>query len=174
VDTRTLNPTDHLLQICAHGLTWVENPPIRWAADAMTILQVADGGLDWSRLVRVAEERGVAYELSASLGFLNAALNAEIPAEVLESLRRIASARTGIVAAGSRMDDRRSQPVRLLQVHWHAYNRGIGEVSSLQRLSMLHQYVRFWAQTDKVWKVPFVLLHKALRVASRRLARPQI
>ena len=172
-DSLTLNPTDHLLQVCAHGLTWVENPPIRWAADALTILKVANRDLDWTRLVHIAEQRGVAYELSASLGFLQASLNAAIPAGITESLRHIASTRTGIVAAGSRMEDRRSRPLRLLQVHWHAYNRGIGEVSGLRRLFLLHQYVRFWAETDRAWKAPFVLFTKALRVAGRRMARPK-
>ena len=39
VPTYALDPTDMLFHVIVHGVTWNPEPPIRWIADAMTIIQ---------------------------------------------------------------------------------------------------------------------------------------
>ena len=53
IATRALNPTDQLLHVCVHSFNPTGVAPIRWIADALTILRTSQ--MDWSRLVRSAE-----------------------------------------------------------------------------------------------------------------------
>lgn len=39
IPVRTCSPTEHLLQICTHGIVWSPVPPVRWAADAVLLLR---------------------------------------------------------------------------------------------------------------------------------------
>src|SRR5579863_8835818 len=52
ISTRALNPTDQLLHACVHGFTSNLVAPIRWIADALTILRTSQ--MDWNRLVGLA------------------------------------------------------------------------------------------------------------------------
>jgi hypothetical protein len=165
----TLCATDHLVHVCAHGLTWVQNPPVRWAVDAVSILRKAHDELDWSRLVEVALARGVPLHVAASLDFLASELDAAIPRDWIDELRIAASTRRDTRRFEHWLDDRRSRPLQLLEKHWNAFGRGVGPVGPLRRVAEIPNYLRFWAQTDSIWKIPGLLSVRGLRVAGRRL-----
>ena len=86
--TRTLDPTDQLFHVCVHGAEWNEIPPIRWVADATTVIRAAKGGIDWSRLVAHARHRRVTGPLQDCLAYLREALDEPVPIEVVRELRR--------------------------------------------------------------------------------------
>jgi hypothetical protein len=167
--TRTLNATDHLVQVCAHGLTWVKNPPIRWVADAMTILARAGESIEWDRLVRVTVARGVTLHVAAPLDFLKTTFDAPIPAEVLDTLHRAPASRSDRTEHRNWMLNKRGKPLPLLWLHWRMFHRGVCDVGPVARVRAFPDYLRFWAQTDRLWKIPVSLSVKGMRVLGRRL-----
>jgi len=89
VETKALNPADQLLHICVHGARWNPEPPLRWAADIMTILNREDVRIDWDRLCRKAGELRLMLPLKDALEYLKRRLDAPIPTNVLKNLRMI-------------------------------------------------------------------------------------
>jgi hypothetical protein len=86
VPTLALNPTDQLFHLCAHGMLWSQVSPIRWAADAATVLECAQSHIDWERLVWLARSRLLVLPLREALSYLRHGLNAPIPDEALREL----------------------------------------------------------------------------------------
>jgi hypothetical protein len=168
-DTRTLCATDHLIQACAHGLTWVKFPPVRWVADAMTVLQAAGNEIDWDRVVHVSLERDVGFKVAATLGHLETTFGAAVPGDAIRALREATSSRADRRRYRMWIESGRGRPWALFQYHWHMYNRGVGSVGPVRRLASISQYLRFWMQTDRLWRIPANLAVKSLRVAGRRL-----
>lgn len=92
VATRALNPTDQLLHACVHGFTFNKLAPIRWIADAVTILGTSQVGyqqVDWSRLLESARHLRVSVPLAATLSFLRDTFPTPIPAGVVEQLASV-------------------------------------------------------------------------------------
>ncbi|MGA2214004.1 MAG: nucleotidyltransferase family protein [Bryobacteraceae bacterium] len=87
IATRALNPTDQLLHACVHGFTVTEVAPIRWIADALTILRTSP--VDWDRLVKLAEHLRVSIPLAATLGFIRDTFPTPIPGGVLVQLAAV-------------------------------------------------------------------------------------
>jgi len=87
VSTRALNPTDQLLHTCVHGSAWDDVPPLRWIADAMTVLNREAGQIDWKRLVNQAKERRLVPAARETLTYLQTRLGAPVPEAVLNDLR---------------------------------------------------------------------------------------
>lgn len=116
--TRALNPTDQLLHVCLHGYSFNPMPPIRWIADAVTIMRTSV--VDWQRMLRVAGELGVAIPCAEALEFLNAELGVDVPRETIAQLsqqpasqadRRFSSAwRTLARAAGGKQSRTSGSP----------------------------------------------------------------
>ncbi len=88
VNTLAPCPTDQLVHVCAHGIAWNAVPPIRWVADAAAVMRGASPGIDWELLVKQARRRGLTLPLGEALDYLRKLLDAPVPAEVIESLRR--------------------------------------------------------------------------------------
>ena len=83
-DTRALNPSDQLLHACVHGFTRNVVAPIRWIADAVTVLRTSS--VDWSRVLSSARELRVTFPLAVTLSFLKECFQAEVPEDILEEL----------------------------------------------------------------------------------------
>jgi hypothetical protein len=96
---RILDRADQLLHVCAHGAAWNPIHPVRWAADAFKILEprdsgfkvsgLAEEGLDWDRLVAMAERGRLSLPLGEALAYLVAELGAPVPASAIDELRAI-------------------------------------------------------------------------------------
>jgi hypothetical protein len=85
--TYSLSAADQLVHICAHGLRWDETPTVRWAADAMAILNGAGSELEWDRVVERSRAWRVTVAVSQALTWLREFLEAPVPAWVGTSLR---------------------------------------------------------------------------------------
>ena len=84
IATRALNPTDQLLHACVHGFAANAVAPIRWIADAITVLRTSQ--IDWRRLENLAQQLHITAPLGGSLAFLRASFQAAIPDDVIEQL----------------------------------------------------------------------------------------
>lgn len=169
VQTRTLCTTDHLLQACVHGLNWVQVPPIRWVADAITVLRVAPDEVDWDRVDRLVRERDMALPVSAALDYLRRVFDAPVPDDSLRRLGTIPVSFTDRLRFGVWMKSSRGRPLALLLHHCAMFSRGVGPAGAVERARALPAYLRFWANTDRTWKIPAVLAAKGVRVIGHRL-----
>jgi len=93
VEIQTLHPTDNLFHTCAHGVRWNVIPPLRWVADAATIMATAPGDLDWDRLAGVAARHRLVLPIRKSLRYLRTLLQLPVPPACLEQLDRLPVAR---------------------------------------------------------------------------------
>ena len=86
VRTSRLCPTDQLLHVCAHGILWDDPPPIRWIADAYTILRSSGHAIDWDALVGQVEYHHLALPLTEGFTYLRDRFDATIPDSVMTRL----------------------------------------------------------------------------------------
>jgi len=139
--TRALNPTDQLLHTCIHGYPFAEFPPIRWIADAITILRTSR--IDWKRLCRVAVELRLSTPCAETLEFLNEAFAAGVPSDVISTL-----ARQPVEAAERRFFQHMADPAKrrwweTLQDVWTAVGRSNRNSHPLKRLSAFPRHLQF-------------------------------
>ena len=64
-----LNPAALLAHVCAHGARWNPMPPVRWVADAFTLINNAETVVDWDSLLAIVAERHLALPLGDTLSF---------------------------------------------------------------------------------------------------------
>jgi hypothetical protein len=81
----TLNPTDQLLHICAHGLVWEQPHTIRWTADAMTVIRQSDE-IDWERLIVQVQKHRITKLVRYALLYLKENFDAPVPSYFLDML----------------------------------------------------------------------------------------
>jgi hypothetical protein len=86
--TLQFSPTDALFHAVIHGVRWNREPPIRWIADAMTILKVAGAKIDWNEMVQFAIHQRLTYRLALGLDYLRETFGAPIPADIMTRLRK--------------------------------------------------------------------------------------
>jgi hypothetical protein len=89
VQTLALSPTDQLLHTCWHGARWNEVPPIRWVADARSILAASAPEIDWPTLSKKAERHRIVLPVKDSLEYLKNKFDAPIPDAVLKTLSAV-------------------------------------------------------------------------------------
>jgi len=85
ISVRALAPSDQFLHVAVHGMEWNEVAPIRWIADAITVLRNSPG-LDWERIVKQTERRRMAPRMRDALHYLASRMEAPIPEGVLRRL----------------------------------------------------------------------------------------
>ena len=78
-----LSPTDQLFHACVHACKhqagWERIPPIRWVADALTIIAAGGAQIDYRRLGRLARECHLGLALKLTLGYLRDHWGAPLP-----------------------------------------------------------------------------------------------
>ena len=83
VPTRAMGPEDTLLHTIVHGVA--DNPvaPVRWIADAATLVNRHGDSLDWGLIVGEAERRRVLLRLRAGLNYLSRKFSVDVPDSAL-------------------------------------------------------------------------------------------
>jgi hypothetical protein len=84
--TTVLNPADELLHTCVHGMRWNPVPPLRWLADATTIIRQAGADLDWGRLVEQAKKRRLILPVRETLAYVQEILQVSVPSAVVREM----------------------------------------------------------------------------------------
>jgi len=82
-----LNPTDQLLNLIVHAMRWNPQPLMRWAADAMMIMN-HEQELDWERLISQAKNRRLILPVKNGLTYLHDLLGAPVPDHVLNKIQK--------------------------------------------------------------------------------------
>jgi hypothetical protein len=82
---RALAPEDELIVTCVHGLGWNQVAPIRWIADALTLMHRAP--IDWDAVTARASAQRVEPLLALTFELLRTRFDAPVPVAVVTSLR---------------------------------------------------------------------------------------
>lgn len=153
-----LNPADTLLHICMHGYRWNATPPIRWVADALTILNVSADKLDWERLIMQAQKRELILVMRHALGYLQDRMNAPIPDQVMQRLNALPVSRL------EQMDyAARTIPPQMfgLKLYWVGSQR-LARSGELGPFGLLEYLRRVW-DLEHVWQVPLNAFSRVVR-----------
>lgn len=167
VPTLALNPADQVLHVCVHGARWSRIAPIRWAADAATVINSCQEELDWPRLIAQARERLLVLPMRETLTYLQEALSVPVPVDVLHELGNMPVSALERIERGSRLNPYGKLgrlPVLLLRYRRHRKcprTEANTQVSG-QPMGFLAFVQHTW-RLDRQWKVPFCALAKSLR-----------
>jgi hypothetical protein len=85
VNSLAPNPTDMLFHVIIHGMAWNPIPPIRWIADAITLINSSDLTIDWQRLISTAQKNHLNLRFKNGLQYLYDNFHPSIPPSVMES-----------------------------------------------------------------------------------------
>jgi hypothetical protein len=163
---RALSPAHELLVACVHGTGSSEAPSIRWAADALTILAAAAGGVAWGDLVAHARDRRLTLAVADALAYLRGELGAPVPEAVLGQLRSTATRRHERL--GQRALAATPGPLTTVFVVWDRYRR-LREVAN--PLPRPRGFLGYAAQTWGFEQRRGLLAHAVRRLASRSVSR---
>ena len=86
VDSLAPNPTDMLFHVIIHGMAWNPIPPIRWIADAITLINSRDFTIDWQRLISTAQKNHLNLRFKNGLQYLDDNFHPSIPPSVMDSV----------------------------------------------------------------------------------------
>lgn len=89
LDTLALDPTDMFFHVVVHGAQWNQVPPVRWIADAVTLLRTFPDGVDPVRLVAHATGHKVQLRMREALTWLDAAFPGVVPEPMREAVRHL-------------------------------------------------------------------------------------
>ncbi len=163
VPAYTLNPADHLLHVCAHGVKWNALPPLRWVADATAI--VGGSEINWRRLTAQAQKRRLIWPIKEGLSYLRETLDAPIPDSVLMELRRMPTSRMEDIEYRYRTGNHREKLFGHLPALWINYLRAADDAGAKPRLTAFIKYLRIYWGADR----PGQLVLRALAKSMRRI-----
>jgi hypothetical protein len=83
------SPTDTLFQTIINGVLWSPQPPIRWIADAITLINSDDFTIDWKRLIHTAQRHHLNLRLKKGLQYLNDNFHPSIPPSVMKTIMNL-------------------------------------------------------------------------------------
>ena len=128
-ETRSLVPTWLFAHVCVHGRRYTREAPLPWVADALTILHLRGGEIDWADLRAMASRQGLVGPLRDCLGYLADRFAAPIPRHELAAWQALT-----VTAADRRHDFLASRPARSLlervermAIRYRAAHRALGE-----------------------------------------------
>ncbi|MEA3446165.1 MAG: nucleotidyltransferase family protein [Bacteroidota bacterium] len=91
VPTLAFCDTDSLFHTIVHGLRYNPEPPIRWVADSMALLNKNDNGIDWDRLVDHCKKFRVSLQMLDAFSYLIKYFDAQIPEKAIIRLKALKS-----------------------------------------------------------------------------------
>jgi hypothetical protein len=166
VESRTLGPADQLLHTCVHGYQWNNLPPMRWVADALTIIEGSAGDLDWRYLVEQVRTRGLVLPVRETLAYLRESFFAPVPETALEALWREPTSVTDRVIYAITTSPQPSFGYAL--VLWRYYSRANPGAGSLRRLIGFPGHIRDLWGFKHFWQLPRFALRKIRERARNR------
>jgi hypothetical protein len=163
-----LNPTDQLLHVCIHGARWNVTPPIRWIADAITVLNNPSAVIDWDRLILQAEKLRLILPLRDTLNYLKMQFDVPIDEGFLHSLN------TSVILQIERIEHRVTMspltPWTAFLDLWCQHSRLMGAASSIQKLIRYPQFLQsIWGVA--LWRLPLQGISKVMTWSRNPLAK---
>ena len=163
--TLALNSTDQLLHTCWHGARWNEVPPIRWVADAMAILAVSGGQIDWTSLLKKAQRHRIVLPVKDSLAYLRNKFDAPIPDHVLKTLSAVRISK--IERENYELILNPTAPPttsKILRQLYYDYRWLTSSTSSRIKTLAFAKHVQAKWEIDHLWNVP---LYLSVRIVKR-------
>ena len=167
VSSYTLNSTDHLLHVCAHGVRWDPLPPFRWIADALAIINGSTSELDWQRLLAQTEQRRLLCPLKAALTYLRDRFDAPVPAEVLRRLKNMPTSRLERIEYRYKSRNYGAKPFGYLPLHWFNYLRLEPGAGSKYNLPGFAAYLQRLCGVNSLWRLAAYAISRRARRAWR-------
>lgn len=164
VPTHALNPTDQLFHACIYGVKWDGIPPIRWVADAATIIHNPDHHINWDRLVYLARITQSALPVRAALEYLRRVLNITVPSHVFLELKNLP------VSSQKKIEYRiRTRPPRVLDGLLELYLvsqccfRGMKNQQLIRKLCLLPRLVLHVFGMEHISQLPLYAAFELIR-----------
>ncbi|MGH7792702.1 MAG: nucleotidyltransferase domain-containing protein, partial [Thermodesulfobacteriota bacterium] len=154
VSTHALSPTDQLLHILVHGIKWNPDPPFRWVADAMTIINAAQSEIDWDTLSREAKEYRLILPVRLGLGYLRSKFNASIPQAILETIQNTPASKMERIEHSYKTGNYLRKPLGYMPILWFDYSRLEGNKALLLKLAGFPEYLRLFWGAESFWQLP--------------------
>jgi hypothetical protein len=168
--TRVLSPADNLLHVCLLASTSGSREPLVWVADAWHLI-TRYPDLEWDVLLDCATRNRLALPVSITLGYLAEALDAPIPATVVDHLRAAAAQTDRLQAEAA---------IAAAFAGTRGTLRGLARMSGGWRPRALcvkwmlfpsPGYVRATFRVSHPWLLPLYYVYRPLRYVGRRLLR---
>jgi hypothetical protein len=159
----TPDPTDLLLQACIHGVKPSPVPLIRWVADSMTLLQVAEKKIRWDRLIELAKVCSLAHPLSLSLEYLIQEFEAPIPKKTIAALRAAPAVRLQY------LEYRASQRASPHLANWYRFCLNRSLLTRSRQLLSLPHYLKITARLRFYWQIPFFGIYWIFKRCFRKM-----
>jgi hypothetical protein len=165
VPSRVLSRADALVHAGVHAIGCAGSQSFRWVTDAWVLL---DGmtPADWQTVVDVTSASNVALPMMLTLGYLADALDAPVPADVLERLQREAIAADRVSRSAATFGVRQSLPQGphdILRSPWDWRARA---AQLAWRLLPPPRHVRWAYGVTRGWTVPFYYPYRFAKLAS--------
>ncbi len=165
VPTALLNPADQLLHVCVHGVRWNDIPPLRWVADAITVIHASQHALDWDRVIIQAEKRRLILPMRATLNYLRTLLEAPIPSGVMERLGNLPTSRLEHFEYEYKTRPHRDRALGYLPVLWCKHSRLAGDAGLPAKLWGFVPFLqKYWGAEHWRQFLRFLLLMSVQRV----------
>ena len=162
--TLALSPTDQLLHTCWHGARWNEVPPIRWVADAMSILGASVAEIEWPSLVKKAQRHRIVLPVRDSLEYLKKTFAAPVPDTVLKSLSAVRISnleRENYEVTLSPMAPPTN--TKILRMLYYDYRWLSSSTSSRFKSLIFARHLQAKWNIDRLWHVPIYMPIRMLR-----------
>lgn len=166
--TRALCPEHQLIHVCVHGIGLFP-APVRWVADALTVLKASGEGMDWTEVVEEARSRRASVALGEALRYVAQTFGAPVPDEALIALTR------SKVSVGERLTHRAAAGSpsrwRFYVTEWYRYRLMRKADPAIAPRSFLVHLQYIWGLSSR-WHVAARLARKALQVARYGRSHP--
>ena len=164
VQTLALNPAAQLLHTCWHGARWNEVPPIRWVADAMSILDASAAEIDWTSLLKKAERHRIVLPVRDSLEYLKKKFDAPVPDTLLKSMAAVRISETERENYELILNPMTPPTTaKILRMLYYDYRWLSSSTSSRIKLLAFAKYLQAKWYIDHLWYVPFYMPVRMLR-----------
>ena len=168
VRTRVLSDSDQLLHVIVHGLVRNAVPPVRWAADASTVIVHAGTSLDWERLFRLSRDRRLAWTVSRALQYLHQRLSVPIPSHALD---RFAEYRPAIPERLEHWSKTEPGATRLACRLFLSYTRSSRSARERRHLAGFIAYLENFWNVDGVWPLTKLIARKVCETRAHAAER---
>lgn len=138
--TRCFCATDQLFHIIVHGLRYNPEPPVRWIADACTLMRAEKDQISWERLVSFTLRFRVHLQMLEALRYLAGNFRQSIPEKVTDELSKVHSSYSARVVFMHAMKIGDREPVSFTEKLYTIY---AGFLRQTDREGFWHQHIAF-------------------------------
>ena len=165
VQTLALSSTDQLLHTCWHGARWNEVPPIRWVADALSILGKSAGEIDWTSLFKKSLRHRIVLPVKDSLEYLKKSFDAPVPDTVLKSMSAVRISKMERENYEVTLNPMAPPTTgKILRMLYYDYRWLSSSTSSRIKMLVFAKHLQSRWNIDHLWHVP---LYMPMRMARR-------